>query len=76
MEQKDFILIKQLGNSVTRRATNIKIEKIYNIWITEEKYKNIKDLLSYIPPIYQKYFKYLLKTQNPISEGWEENQKW
>ena len=56
---------------------NIHLVPLYTIIrvITEEKYKNIKDLLLYIPPIYQKYFK-SLKTQNPISEGWEENLKW
>ena len=34
--------------------------------ITKEQCKDIKDLLPYMPPIYQKYFK-SLKTQNPAS---------
>ena len=49
---------------------NIHLVPLYTIIkaITEETYKYIKNILLYIPSIYQKYFK-SLKTQNPISEG-------
>ena len=71
MRQKDFIynkIARKLSNKKSKKYT--KIAPLYTTIgaITEEKYKDIKDLLPYILSIYQKYFK-SLKTQNPIYEG-------